>query len=509
MLHRTLVLLAAIGIFVGCGSDAVTPFVTPPNPDAGAVDVTEDTTPTDTGDSDTGADASDASSDAETDVPEADVIPPQPGAIVRLVHVSPDTPTLDVWIDGEPPADGSPWAGVERYAVVPEFGAAEPYIQFEDRQYRLDFVPEGGSLDDSLLSVPFNMTSGAIYTLWLGGVSGYDREIPEDHEELVLAAVVDDLGLPIDTETLEPRQRVRFIHSVIGAGNLDFTISGEKVDENLQFTWYSFDEQMVPLGEFTFGFSLAGEPEPLLSVPMEFGQWTTNVWAGGYFDEGEFWFITLSPDNEIERRLEIIPEFFDVRFVHASPLADASFVDGIDVYRGSDQLAVGTKFAEASAFVAVEAGRHRFHAFPFGADPELMEPIAEMGNRTYEAETTNTVVFYDDGAEGSGALVPHDADAPEDSLVFVHGGAGLGDISVTGLVDGLSLGDVSDPVSVSAGAAQFMVEAGGDSWVFETTLADSAEVVVLTNEEGATGGTAPLLLIVDEGGSVNVVSPAG
>ena len=508
MLYRSLVLLAAIGILVGCGSDTPTPIFTPPDPDAGAVDVGDDSGPTDTGNTDTSDDAGDTSTDVEPEMPEADVLPPRPGAIVRLVHVSPDTPTLDLWIDGEPPGSGSPWAGIERYDVVPDSDAAEPYIQFEDRQYVLDFVPEGGTLDDSLLSTRFNMTSGAIYTLWLSGLSGYEREVPEGHEELILAAVVDDLGVPTDTATGEPRQRVRFIHSVIGAGNLDFTISGEKVDENLQFTWYSFDEQMVPLGEFTFGFSLAGDPEPLLSVPMEFGQWTTNVWAGGLFDEGEFWFVTLSPDNVIERRLEIIPEFFDVRFVHASPLADARFVDGIDVYRGSDRLTSGTKFAEASAYADVESGRHRFLAYQSGADPEVLEPIAEMGNRTYEAETSNTVVFIDDGVEGSGALIAHDADAPADSLVFVHGGGGFGEIAVTGLFDGLAFGDVSDAVSVTAGAAQFMVEAGGGSWVFETTLADSAEVAVLVNEAAETGGTAPLLLIVDSDGSVSVVAPS-
>ena len=507
MLHHTLVPLAILGLLAGCGSDAVIPAVTDPDPDAGSVDVTEDTGTPDTSD-DTGTDISEP--DAEPDVPEADTLPPRPGAIVRLVHVSPDTPTLDIWIDGEAPGSGSPWAGLEPYEVIPDVNAPEPYIQFEDRQYVFDLVPEGGTIEDSLLSTRWNMTSGAIYTMWIGGLSGYEGDIPEGHEELILTGAVDDLGVPADVETGDPRQRVRFFHSVIGAGNLDFTISGDKVDEALQFTWYSFDEHLVELGEFTFGFALAGEPEPLLAVPMEFGQWTTNVWAGGRFDQGEFWFVTLAPDNSIERRLEIIPEFFDIRFLHGSPMAADMHPDGIDVYRGSDRLAAELKYTELSDYGEVEAGRHRFEAYQFGADPEVLDPVAEMGNRTYEAESSNTVVFYDNGTDGEASLVADDPDAAADARVFVHAGAGLGEITFDGVTDPLSIGDVSDPIPVASGAAQFTVLVGDMNWVFETTLPDSAgTIVVLSNATSVGGGTDPILLIVDGAGNVTTVSPAG
>lgn len=506
MLHRILVSFAILGLALGCGSDAPTPEVTPPDPDAGAVDVTDDSGTPDVS-TDTGADTTEP--DAEPDVPETDTLPPRPGAVARIVHVSPDTPTLDIWIDGEAPGAGSPFAGLEPYEVTPDVDALEPYIQFEDRQYVFDLVPEGGTLEDSLLETRWNMTSGAIYTMWIGGLSGHDGEIPEGHEELILTGAVDDLGEPVDTETGDPRQRVRFFHSVIGAGNLDFTISGDKVDEALQFTWYSFDEHLVPLGEFTFGFSLAGDPEPLLAVPMEFGQWTTNVWAGGRFDQGEFWFVTLGPDNSIERRLEIIPEFFDVRFLHASPMAEAGYPDGVDIYRGSDQLATGAKYTELSDYAEVEAGRHRFAAHPFGSDPEVIEPIAEMGNRTYDAETSNTVVFFDDGSAGDASLVADDPEAPADGVVFLNAGALLGDATFDGLTGALALGDVSDPVSVPAGATQFSLLVGEDIWLFETTLPDSpGTIVVLSNADSATGGTAPMLLIVDAAGNVTTVTPA-
>ena len=504
MLRRVLPSFLVLALIAGCGSDSGGP-ATQPTPDAGAVDVSQDTGgQTDVPEEDTvEPDVPDEDAVADT---EPDIVIPIGSAVVRMVHVSPDTPTLDIWIDGEAPGSGSPWAGLERYEVAPDSDAPDAYIEFEERQYVFDLVPEGGTLEDSLLSTRWNMTDGAIYTMWISGLSGYDSEIPEGFEELQLVGLVDDLGVPEDTATGEPAQRVRFIHSVIGAGNLDFSISGEKVDENLQFTWYSFDEHLLPLGEFTFGFSLAGDPEPLLAVPMEFGQWTTNVWAGGLFDQGEFWFVVLGPDNSIERRLEIIPEFFDARFVHASDVIETASPDGIDVYRGAELLADGAKFGEVTEGVEVEAGRHRFQAFAAGANPDEAEPLGEMGNRTYEAETDNTVVFFDDGTDTDATLVTLDSEAPADARVFVHAAGGIGPVTFADVTDEIAPGDSTDPIVVAAGETQFVVNYGESSVVFQATLGDEAgTVLVLTQESSVEGGVSPILMVVEADGSVEIL----
>ncbi|MFT6396249.1 MAG: hypothetical protein ACJAYU_000992 [Bradymonadia bacterium] len=507
MLRRVLSPIFILALVAACGSDAEAPGTV--TPDAGA---------TDTGATDTGATDTPAEDTASEDTAEPDVEPDtteedvpsriEDPAFVRMVHVSPDTPTLDIWIDGEAPSSGSPWAGLEQYEVTPDFNAPDPYIEFESRQYEFDLVPEGGTLEDSLLNTRWNMTEGAIYTMWIGGVSGYDSEPNEGDEPLTLVGAVDDLGVPVDTATDEPRQRVRFFHSVIGAGILDFTISGDKVDENLQFTWYSFDEHLVPLGEFTFGFAQAGEPEPLLAVPMEFGQWTTNVWAGGLFEEGEFWFVTLGPDNTIERRLEIIPEFFDIRFLHVSALLNASATDGIDVYRGADMLATATKYGEASEYSEVESGRHRFTAFATEADAETDEALAEMGNRTYDADTTNTVIFFDDGTQGDALLVPANTEAATER-VFVHGASVVGEVTIDALGGSLELGDISEPVTLEAGDAQILVTAGDATLLFEPTLGeDAGTILVITNASADGSEFDPALLVVETDGSVTTFWPS-
>lgn len=508
MLRRVLAPIFVLALLAACGSDTGGPAASAP--DAGATDsgttdtgTTEDTSGTE----DTGGTEDTADPDVEPDTTEEDIPSRiQDPAFVRLVHLSPDTPTLDIWLDGEAPDPNGPWAGLERYEVAPDTNAPEPYVEFESRQYEFDLVPAGGTLEDSLLNTRWNMTEGAIYTMWIGGVSGYDREVNEGDESLTLVGAVDDLGIPIDTATEEPRQRVRFFHSVIGSGNLDFTISGEKVDENLQFTWYSFDEHLVELGEFTFGFSLAGEPEPLLAVPMEFGQWGTNVWAGGRFDQGEFWFVTLFPDNTIDRRLEIIPEFFDVRFVHASALANAASGDGVDIYRGSELLAEAAEYGEATEYVEVEAGRHRFRAFATGADPDAADPLAEMSNRTYDPETTNTVVFFDDGTDGEATLVLEETEAATDRVI-VHAAGLLGEVIVNA-GGNLEPGDVSDPVSLAAGLAQIVVTAGDTTLIFEPTLGeDAGTILVIINANADGSGLDPALLVVEADGSITTVRP--
>lgn len=498
---------ALVLCLAACGSDDDGPIG--PAADT-AIDAGEDASNSDTTDDaptadadDTGDAVEDVDVDAEPDVPDT----PQPEfeSFLRMVHLSPDTPPITLYLDGTPV-----FSDLELFAVAPEAADGAPYRAVETRNYQAVIAPADGTIDDAILTETWNLSPNGVYTIWLGGLSGIERTPPEDAEELTVFVAVDDNAEPVDGAG-NPLQRVRFFHAVIGSGPLDFSIGDETVDEDLQFGWFSFDEHLLPLGQFTFGFGLP-DSEPLLEVDMGFGNYTTNVWAGGLFDEEEYWFVTLGPDNEIDFRQEVIPQFFDARFVHAAPAVQDAQPDGLDVYRGASQVADALQYAADAPYETIESGRHVFAAFADGADPDADTPLVEMPARTYADGSSHSIVFYDGDSGPAAVRVDHDltgSGIATNGRFFVHAAEGVDAVTVVptsggdAIVTDLAPGSVSDPVNIAGGVHAITITAGDDAFDYSIDLDGerTTDIVIV-----ADGGT-PRLLIVEADGTITPVSP--
>lgn len=433
--------------------------------DSDAADVAEDT-------------GSDAAVDAEPDVA-ADVLdePPEFESFLRFVHLSADTPPVTVYLDGEPV-----FRSLEPFSVQPRAGSPEPYRVVPTRRYAAVIAPADGTIDDALVRETWALSPGGIYTVWLGGSSGITGAAPDDAEELAVFVAVDDTSVP-ELPDGTPLQRVRFFHAVLGAGPLDFWLDGEVVDEDLEFGWFSFDENVLPLGDFAFGFGPANAEERSFEVEMGFGNYTTNVWAGGRADEQEYWFATLAADNAFQVWEEVPPQFFAARFVNVGPALTGD-ADGLDVYVGSTAVGrVGAPPA-ATGSRSLESGRHRVAAFAPGADPVADTPAAALGARTYADDAVYTLVFFDGADGGAATRVEYAAEPDElaDGRYFVNA-TGLAELSFADGTDAtlagpLAPGGVSPSIAVPAGTERLTAASGELRWSFDVGFDDAPSTVI-------------------------------
>lgn len=285
---KTPLALLAAAALVACGSDDPLPYAAPETGTDTAVDAPADTTDALAGD----ADAADATADTPdtTDAPDVEFV-----SQLRLVHLSPDTPALDLYLDGEPVL-----TNIEPFSVAPEGGIDESYLTVETGNYQAALVPVGGTLDDAVLTETWRLSEFAVYSVTIAGLSGLEAEPPEGAEPLQLVVTADDTGV-LEDEFENPLAQLRFFHVAPGVGPLDFVIEDTAVDQGTVFGAFTPDEYILPTVEIQLGFRQAGAEELLVAATVPLGGGTTYAWAGGSVSDGGFWLVTVDPKNDLVR----------------------------------------------------------------------------------------------------------------------------------------------------------------------------------------------------------------
>ncbi|HEV8175521.1 MAG TPA: DUF4397 domain-containing protein [Actinoplanes sp.] len=135
---------------------------------------------------------------------------------VRLAHLSPDTPAVDVYLKAQ--------SGTTKQQIFPgvAYGVMSPYLRLPVGTYSVAMRPAGADPStDPVLTTEVNVEKGAAYT-----VAGVGR-----YADLGLRVLRDDLQLPDPGES-----KVRIIQASVRAPVLDVGVSnGATIADGVQF----------------------------------------------------------------------------------------------------------------------------------------------------------------------------------------------------------------------------------------------------------------------------------
>lgn len=166
----------------------------------------------------------------------------QQSAMVRVAHLSPDAPYVDVYVDGMPVS----------YLTGVSYGTVSPYLQFSTGRHALT-VFATGDVSTPLLNVDLTFGPGESQTLGILGLMSNGT---------LEARLYDDDTLP----TAAGEAKVRAVHAVPDMGAASVTsATGEQILVLPGFSSASLYAQM-PAGTYTLRLRPAGTNKAALTL---------------------------------------------------------------------------------------------------------------------------------------------------------------------------------------------------------------------------------------------------
>jgi uncharacterized surface protein with fasciclin (FAS1) repeats len=171
-----------------------------------------------------------------------------PMVTVRVGHFSPDTPAVDVFLNGERTLEGLEYPGVTDWVDIPE------------GSYDIDVAPAGASIEEAAISL-----------------DGVEVAVPNETDRISIVAVgsledgtlkpqilVEDYSAPAPGEA-----RIEAFHAIEGAPRVDIYANGGLLIEFLGFPGESNDGKFiidVPAGNYNLDVNVSNTQDTLLSV---------------------------------------------------------------------------------------------------------------------------------------------------------------------------------------------------------------------------------------------------
>ncbi len=161
-------------------------------------------------------------------------------ALVRVAHLSPDAPNVDVWVDGARVLENVPYEAFSGYLSLP----AGPH--------RIQVSP-AGQAEPIVIDATVDVAAGRAYTVAATGLLGQGELSP---------IVLND-----DLMQAETRAKVRFVHTSPDAPAVDVAVVGGPV----LFDGTAFRQDggylSVAPGDYDLEVRLAGTETVVLSLP--------------------------------------------------------------------------------------------------------------------------------------------------------------------------------------------------------------------------------------------------
>lgn len=181
-------------------------------------------------------------------------------ANVRVAHLSPDAPNVDVFVDDDAVLEDVP------------FGAVSDYLELPAGSYNVKVSPAGEGPDGAVLEEDLDVPAADLTVAAIG-------EVADENQPLELAVLEDD-----NSDPGEDTARVRAVHASPDAPAVDVVVAetGDALFEGVEFGGSGYAE--VPAGDYRLCVYPAGErEEAVLGVDVEaMGGTVASAFAVGY-----------------------------------------------------------------------------------------------------------------------------------------------------------------------------------------------------------------------------------
>ncbi len=173
-------------------------------------------------------------------VPEKEPAPTPAGAEVRVAHLSPDAPAVDVWVDGKTVLEKVP------------FKAVSDYLTLSPGDHQIQVTPAGAK-EPVVIDATVNLKAKAAYSVAATGLLNKN-----DLKPMVLGD---------DRAPDKAKAKIRFIHTSPDAPAVDVAVTGGPVlFKNVAFR-KAGEYLSVDAGTYDLEVRLAGTETVALKVP--------------------------------------------------------------------------------------------------------------------------------------------------------------------------------------------------------------------------------------------------
>jgi len=362
-------------------------------------------------------------------------------ASVRFVHASPDTPAVDVVVDGA--------------VVAPNlaFGQATAALSLSGEEHQVQFVPTGGDVASALVDTTFDPDGGTTYIVALSGqLKDIEVKTYDVHKD------------ELDTG----KSRLRVINLAPGDVNIDvYVTGGDELFDDLAFGKASdytdldagsYDLEVRPHDQESVALSMAG-------FQVDAGNAYDVLLLGSVADSTlQVVPLTTPVSTPCSTVLGIgTPADACVRLIHASPDAPA-----VDVYVNGSIVVENLAFGAGTDFVALQAGDDREVQIVSTGNPiddSILDNSIDLDEgKAYEIIVSNMVADIE--------TITKDVDlsaVPEGQtrLRLIHAAPDVDgiDMVVTDgpeLFTGVDFKDVTDYQTIDAGTYDVQIKHGDD-----------------------------------------------
>lgn len=371
-------------------------------------------------------------------------------AALRVVHLSPGAPDVDVFLDG----DTRPAVDALR------FGRSTPYLDLPAGNYRVDISAAGGSPDTSVLRLDDITLDASDYTAVAYGTSD------------VRALLLEEPGnVPAGSTS------VRIVHLAEELGPVTVAPIDSADTPLAEDLAYGTSSRVITLPPSAPQVGVDadgdGEADLVFQLPALEANRHQNVFA--VEDEGGIALAVQSGFGDLTfvRPGTIVNERESaVRVLHLSP--DAPNVD-VFVNDGAEPAFANVPFSQGTTAATLDAGTYDFAVSATGAS--AADAVLRADGVALEGGASYTVVAIDQLDSISALLLEDDFSPTAASSIRVraiHAAAGVGTVDLyaqeddgtfSPLIDALDFGTAADAIEIPAGAQTIGLDADLDGLV--------------------------------------------
>lgn len=349
-------------------------------------------------------------------------------ALVRVSHLSPDAPNVDVFVDGQRVLEDVPYLATSDYLPLPA------------GTYQIQVTP-AGLTEPVVIDAPVTVDNNTSYTIAATG----------------LLADIAPLVLVDDTEGLPDEAKIRFVHASPDAPAVDVALAngGAVVFPGAVFGDVT-DYTVLPAGDYDLEVRLAGTATVVLSLGVVTLEALTNynVFAVGLVGDSSLGANVL---------LSAEPGPARVRAAHLSPDAPA-----VDISVDGTVVLGNVPFGTVSGYLSLDAGTYQIQVTPAGETTPVVidESVTVSAGLAYTLSATGLLGTAD--LQLTPSIDDRNSLAAQSKVRFIHFGpdAPAVDVAVTGgpiLFENFSFRDIGSYLPVDPGTYDLEVRLAGTS----------------------------------------------